>query len=138
MRKFTIISLSAALSVLLGSMAFAGDRTTGSATLLDPNTQTYVGTFVQNCSFTVNKGGYVGVYLADSFQVEGRATLGISAKNGMAFVSTPRAPGEEGWVTEIGGQSKLACLPMGSKVLLLSMPLGPGGPIRVLGTGTVK
>jgi hypothetical protein len=138
MRKINIISVAAGLSMLLGSAAFADDRTTGSATLVSPTTQAYVGTLVQSCQGISAKGGYLGVYLGQSFQVQGHASLGISTKDGTAFSTSPRANGEEGWVTEVGGQNRLACLPIGSKVFLLYSPLGPSGPIMLLGTGTVK
>jgi hypothetical protein len=138
MRKINIVSVAAGLTMLLGSAAFADDRTTGSATLVSPTTQAYVGTIVQSCQSITGKGGYLGVYLGQSFQVQGNATLAISTDTGNAFSTSPRANGEEGWVTEIGGQNRMGCLPTGSKVYLLYRPLGPSGPIMLLGTGTVK
>jgi hypothetical protein len=136
MRKLNIVAAVAAVSMLVGSSAFAAERTTGSATLVDPYTNAYVGTYTQSC--TVDHGVYVGVYLGQSFQVEGSAKLGIAAKNGIAFSSSPRATGEEGWLTEIGGQSQMGCLPAGTKVSLVYSPDGPTHHLIVLGTGTVK
>jgi len=137
MRTFKMVATVTALSVLVGSSAaFAGDRTTNSATLVDPMTQEYVATLIQSC--TVDHGNYVGVYLGQSFQIEGRAYLSIQAKNGLAFSTSPRASGEEGWVNEIGGQNKMGCLPIGSKVYL-TYSLGFGeSPIRLLASGTIK
>ena len=137
MRKLHIAAAVGALSVMLGGLALADERTTGSATLVDPATHAYVGTFVQNCASPIGKSSYVGVYLGQPIQVEGKARLSLLGQGGTAFTTSPRAIGEEGWLSEAGGQSKMGCLPVGSTVLLVSMPLGPEGPIRVLGTGTV-
>ncbi len=140
MRTLNIVATVTALSVLLGSSAaFAAERTTNSATLVDPVTQSYVATFVQDCGSSVSKQGdaYLGVYLGQSFQVQGKAFLSIEAGNGIAFSTSPRANGEEGWVTEIGGQSRMGCLPIGTKLYLLNS-LGMNLPIRVLATGTIK
>jgi len=138
MRNLKIIAAVAALSALLGSSAFADDRTTGSATLVAPNTQAYVGTFVQNCTLPSTRGAYVGVYLGQPFQIQGRASLAIYARNGLAFNTSPRANGEESLLMEVGGQSQLGCLPIGTTVMLVSKPLGPEqGPIVVLGSGIV-
>jgi hypothetical protein len=140
MRKLNIIAAVGALSVLLGSSAFAAERTTGSATFVAPFSQAYVGTFVQDCSGsnTNNKSVYVGVYLGESFQAQGKAFLSIEANNKIAFSTSPRNYGEEGWLSEIGGQSQMGCLPIGAKVFLLYNPGSPSLPIVVLGTGTVR
>jgi len=148
MRKINIISTIVALSALLGSSAFAADRTTASATLVNPNTQTYVGTFIQNCVAKatspgisiapLGKGQYVGVYLAQPYQIQANAALSISTMNGIAFSTTPRAFGEEGVLSEIGGLSRMSCMPIGTRINLLASPNGAGGPIILLGTGTVK
>ena len=141
MRNLNIVAAAAALTVaLVGSSAFAAERTTQSATFIAPYSQAYVGTFVQDCSgsSTNNKAVYVGVYLGTSFQVEGNATLSIEADNKQAFRTSPRTFGEEGWLTEIGGQSQMGCLPIGSKVYLLSNPGQSNLPIMVLGVGIVK
>jgi hypothetical protein len=137
MRTFKIVATVTALSVLLGSSAaFAAERTTNSATLVDPVAQAYVGTFVQSC--TVDHGTYVGVYLGQSFQIQGKASLSVGARNGLAFSTSPRAFGEEGWVNEIGGQNQMGCLPIGTKVYL-TYSLGMGeSPIRLLASGTIK
>jgi hypothetical protein len=135
MRNFNALAAVAAFSVLLGSAAVAADRTTGSAIFVNPNTQAYVGTFVQDCSNSYSKG-YVGVYLAQSFDIQGSAMLGVATLSRSVFTASPRAKGEEAWATEIGGQSKLSCLPIGTKVYLLSSP-GGNLPITVLGIGTV-
>lgn len=45
--------------------------------------------------------------------------------------------GEKGWLTEIGGQSKMGCLPIGAKVFLLYVP-AQQLPIQVIAIGTVK
>src|SRR5690348_8946632 len=137
MRKLHIAAAVATLSVMLGGLAFADERTTGSATLISPSTHAYVGTFVQNCASPIGRSAYVGVYLGQPIQVEGRATLSLLGQGGSVFTTSPRANGEEGWLSEAGGQSKMGCLPVGSTVMLVSMPLGPEGPIRVIGTGTV-
>jgi hypothetical protein len=136
MRNLTIVAAVAALSMLVGSSALAAERTTGSATLVNPFTSAYVATYTQSC--TVDHGVYVGVYLGKSFQVEGTAKLGIATKKGIAFNSSPRANGEEGWLTEIGGQSNLGCLPIGTTVNLVFYPNGPQHLIMVLATGIVK
>src|ERR1700686_504730 len=103
MRILKVVATAAALSMLLGASAFAAERTTSSATLVDPVTQAYVATLVQDASGTSinHKDIYLGVYLAQSFQVEGKSFLSIEAGNGIAFSTSPRAFGEEGWVNEI-------------------------------------
>jgi len=138
MRNLKIVAAVASLCALLGTSAYADDRTTGSATLVAPNTQAYVGTFVQNCSSAVGKIAYVGVYLGQPIQIQGRASIALYGNSGFAFGTSPRANGEEGWVTEVGGQSKVGCMPFGTKVLLVSKPLGPEGPIVVLASGIIK
>lgn len=140
MRILKVVATAAAMSMLLGASAFAAERTTSSATLVDPVTQAYVATFVQDCSYTgANPHDvYLGVYLAQSLQVQGKAFVSLEAGNGIAFSTSPRAIGEEGWVTEIGGESRMGCLPIGTKLFLLSS-LGMGNPaIRVLAQGTIK
>jgi len=137
MRTKDIVASMAALSILAGSSAaFAADRTTHSATMVDPVSQAYVATLVESC--TVDHGNYVGLYLGQSFQVEGKAFLSLVGGNRTAFTTSPRAAGEEGWVNEIGGQSQSGCMPVGTKVFLTySLGLGEG-PIRLLATGIVK
>jgi hypothetical protein len=140
MRTLNIVATVTALSVLLGSSAaFAAERTTNSATLVNPVTQAYVATFVQDCGNSVSNQGaaYLGVYLGQSFQVEGKAFLSIEAGNRIAFSTSPRAFGEEGWVNEIGGESRMGCLPVGTKLYLLNTP-GMSLPIQLLATGTIK
>jgi len=139
MRTLNIVAAAAVVTALLGGSAFAAERTTASATFVDPVTQAYVGTLTQDCSgSSVNNNEiYLGVYLAQSFQIEGNAKLSIEANNAIAFSTSPRANDEEGWLTEIGGQSKMGCLPIGAKVFLLYVP-AQQLPIRVIATGTVK
>src|ERR1700688_4600251 len=114
MRILNILAAVTVASAFLGGSAFAAERTTASATFVNPVTHAYVGTLTQDCSgFSVmNKEVYLGVYLAQAFQIEGNAKLTIEANNAIAFSTSPRANGEEGWLTEIGGQSKMGCLPM--------------------------
>ncbi len=141
MRKLTIPAAIAALSILISSAALADERVSASATLLDPVSHTYVGTFVEDCSSNNPHGGlatpYIGVYLEQSFQMYGSAYLSVATGNGLVFSTAPRAQGEENWVTEVGGASRKGCLADGSQVNLL---YSPGGmlPIRLLATGTVK
>jgi hypothetical protein len=139
MRTLNIVAAAAVVTALLGGSAFAAERTTAAATFVDPVTQAYVGTLTQDCSGSGvnNKEVYLGVYLAQSFQVQGMAKLSVEANNAIAFSTSPRAYGEEGWLTEIGGQSNMGCLPIGAKVFLLYVP-SQQLPIRVIATGTVK
>jgi hypothetical protein len=140
MRTLKVIAGAAALSMLVGSAAFAAERTTNSATLVNPFSQAYVATFTQDCGPTGARSSdaYVGVYLWQSFQVQGKAFLSIEAGNAIAFSTSSRANGEEGWVSEIGGESRIGCLPVGTKLFLLDNPGMGNLPIRVLAEGTIK
>ena len=139
MRILKIVATTAALSMLLGASAFAAERTTNSATLVDPVSHAYVATFVQDIGTSVNhKDIYLGVYLAQPFELHGQAFLSIDVGNRMAFSTSLRALEEEGWVSEVGGVSRMAFLPIGTKVYLVLHPGYSTLPTRVIAIGTIK
>jgi len=149
MRKLVILSATALFGLLGTGLAFADGPTTASATMVDPNTHAYVATLTESCG-AGQRWPYVGVYLGWTFEIQNTQALSITAAIGQVapgvnntqpatvFTTSPRAAGEESMLSEIGGASKIGCLPVGSKVSLLYSAGGMLPLIRIVATGTVK
>ena len=108
---------------------------TSTATLVDPNSHNYVGTFVQDCKGSKARAL---VYLAKPYLIDGAQALGIDPE-GTSTLDISLAAGHESIaVSAFGGAAKDGCLPIGSKlVLVLSPGLETGGLLVVVGQGFV-
>jgi hypothetical protein len=147
MRNFTILPVIAALAIFVGGTAMAQERVTASATLVNPATQQYVGTFVESCLTPTPKiqkfpakalWPYVGVYLAKSFDLQSSQFLTINGNASSIFTTTRHANGEEVVAYEVGGLSSSGCMAAGTKIDLIYGQSGMNLPLIVVGTGTVK
>ena len=139
MNKFVAIPMTVVLASLLGTAAFAGERTTASAVIVSSGTHQYVATIIEDCSTnSTTAAPYVGAFMSSPFQLNGSATLRITATKGnTVFSTTPRANGEESYAYEVGGASRSGCMPAGTKVQLIYSPSNVFPLLILLGTGTI-
>ncbi|MEO6990512.1 MAG: hypothetical protein ABI346_04790 [Candidatus Baltobacteraceae bacterium] len=107
---------------------------TAAATLTDPNTHAYVGTFVEDCRAKV----LAFTYLAQPYLIEGKQALGIDPEGTSTLDISIAAAGNGVAVSAFGGHAQDGCLATGSKLVLV---FNPGtlndGLLRVLGQGIV-